>query len=118
MADFEIRADEVLEDEELENKIEQAEQRMHNRPIVWIPEKGEMRAVKVLDIQTDETEIGLSKFFILLDLRSKQRLKLIAHASLENNIEKGKLYLLQYQGKQYVSKLDRECHSWLWEEIK
>jgi len=106
------------DDPDLEAKIEQAKRRMRERIRVWIPEKGEMKAVKVLDVVEEETEIGPTEFFIVEDLKEGQRLKLLAHAVLKKNLKLGKLYLLQYQGKTYVERLGRECHSWLWEEIK
>jgi len=120
MENFKIRADDLDPDEkvDLEKSIKDAERRMRERARIWIPEKGEKRAVKVLEVTEEETEIGPTKFFILEDLKEGQRLRLLAHAALEKNLELRKLYLLEYQGKVYVEKLERECHSWLWEEIK
>jgi hypothetical protein len=107
---------EEMNQEELDRQIEEAEERIRKRPLTWRPGEGERKAVKVLDKIEKDTEFGSTPFFTVLDLRSSQKLSLLAHGVLLKNLEVGKSYLLQYEGK--IENGDKSYHRWLWEELK
>jgi hypothetical protein len=110
------REAEEMDQEELDRQIEEAEERIRRRPLTWRPGEGERKAVKVLEKVQKDTEFGSTPFFTVLDLRSSQKLSLLAHGVLLKNLEVGKSYLLQYEGK--IENGDKSYHRWLWEELK
>lgn len=105
-----------MDQEELDRQIEEAEERIKKRPLTWRPGEGEKKAIKVLERLEKPTEFGQTPFFTVLDLRSSQKLSLLAHGVLLKNLEVGKSYLLQYEGK--IENGDKSYHRWLWEELK
>jgi len=110
------REAEEMDQEELDRQIEEAEGRIKKRPLTWRPKEGEKKAVKVLEKIEKDTEFGTTPFFTVLDLRETQKLSLLAHGVLLKNLEVGKSYLLQYEGK--IENGDKSYHRWLWEELK
>lgn len=107
---------EEMDQEELDRQIEKAEGRIKKRPLTWRPGEGEKKAVKVVEKLEKPTEFGQTPFFTVLDLRSSQKYSLLAHGVLLKNLEVGRKYLLQYEGK--IENGDKSYHRWLWEELK
>jgi hypothetical protein len=110
------REAEKMDQEELDRQIKEAEERIRKRPLTWRPGEGERKAVKVLDKVKKDTEFGSTPFFTVLDLRSSQKLSLLAHGVLLKNLEVGESYLLQYEGK--IENGDKSYHRWLWEKLE
>jgi len=107
---------EGMDQEELDRKVREAEERIKERPLTWRPEPGEKKAVEVLDKVKKDTEFGETDFFIIKDLRSGQLLSVLGHGVLLKHLEVGLKYLLIYEGK--VENGDKAYHRWLWEELK
>lgn len=107
---------EGMNQEDLDRKIEEAEERIKERPLTWRPEPGERKAVEVLDKVKKDTEFGETDFFIVKDLKTGQLFSLLGHGVLLKHLEVGKLFLLIYEGK--VENGDKSYHRWLWEELE
>lgn len=105
-----------MEQEELDRKVREAEERIKERPLIWRPVAGDKKAVEVMEKEQRETEFGSTPFFVLEDLKTHQLYSLLAPAVLEKHLEVGKQYLLIYEGK--VENGDRTYHRWVWEELE
>lgn len=104
--------------EELNRRIEEARQRMREKPRIWVPKAGDEKAVLFVKVQQIDTEIGKSDFLILEDVTDGQRFSVPKHAVLENHMEPGGVYLLRYNGTRQGKARGRSpYHDWAVEEV-
>lgn len=107
---------------ELQARIEEARRRMREKPRIWTPKAGDEKAVKLIKIETLETEIGPGKFMILEEIVPETgetaRYSIPAHKVLENHMKLGGMYLLRYNGtRQGKAKGRSPYHDWSVEVI-
>lgn len=107
---------------ELKARIEEARQRMREKPRIWTPKAGDEKVVKLIKIETLETEIGPGKFMILEEIDPETgdtaRYSIPAHTVLENHMKLDGMYLLRYNGtRQGKAKGRSPYHDWSVEVI-